>query len=1397
MLVLASLAIVSFLALVILTFTRSENRSSRTASELVRVRMLSELPEKLVISQIRRATKGLGSGYTWTSQPGMIRVFGTNPSDTSPRATPEELFKLYSAKLLTLPGAQASELQADIEAFSSADWGGKANITQALYADLNEPVIVLPPLQQGQVQRTESKAVYPIFDPSAIGVIDGVDYDIDKMTNGRVNAHPYPMPVLWLYVLRDGTIVAPTEKDEESVTITGATTDNPIVGRIAYWTDDESCKLNINTATEPAPWQAPNTRTTADEAAANSIPAKGEFYRMAGHPAYTSLAPALRNLGKEPGTSTDNVVREPQVPDADTAWWSHLRDWHEMLPRTFLRQDTGSGLGSEGGTLEPASEVLTKQERLFTTVDEMFYRSDRGANGAADGTGGTAPLLTQEGLRAARFVLTTHSRAPELNPFNRPKISLWPVQENEAKRNAVDKAFVAASTVGDTPYYLQRASDWTAANPGSSQQQDADMQVVSNTNLFQYMLRLTSSDIPGFGHRFVNTEQAADGKYSIASGDQLITSMFDMIRWGINPATPYNQQIEVPLTPQYSYLAPGYGEPGTNQGIGGWSAIPLRVKGVGETVEARLLPQGTADNQWARGYGRFPTITDAAIVFAPAEVELVGNQPVWAPPPNANFSARTKAIQAFLLIQPYVPAVGGPPLAPVFQYRIIGLDQWKVDDKPLNLPANATNVVSMSPARPFAVGPNKPMGGGHAAHTGLAAQFMKADGTPKTPGINDEEAEFAFVSSAPVPLDLGKGVIGTTLMFKGGPITIQINDNTTGAPSQIIELNFPDTEIPVPLLTKGDASKLVNVSLANQMIRRFTPTPGDTATSPPRMGDLFWGGDVIRGVGLHGEPFRTYPPPVGGGVAQAPVPSITLGDVRLLAGRTSAPYLVNPTGPPLPSFFAPHPLYFEAKSSNPLAPVYATFVAASGRDGAHMREMMFPPFTTAQAAGPLIARLNNNVRQSIAPHTDSVPAVPMGTMGAFNLDGRPGDFDTGPGIIEDGPYINAPDFNNIANELADESGWFKRGGEFTEENGITFSPWRQSASGVMFGSLPTGVYGIADDPRPRPWQTLLLCPNPPSRATQATRNGEEPGWVPGTDANAKKDHFGFATPRDHLWLEFFRMPAIEPAGFADNVSTEGKVNMNYQLMPFTWIKRATAMMGALHGVRITAIPTAAVTANSGPQHYKNPETTAGTATAASNLQFRYSVDADKTLVAFEDRFNGNEATSAAPDVFRSPSEICEMFLVPKRLPGHTYSSGNVAPQDPATTISTYKNTLDWWEGASDTDPADGFEATGDNLRESPYAQLYPRLCTRSNVFTVHYRVQMLNKSRSTAPNEWREGKDTVVADYRGQTTIERYLDQSDPTTTANLPDFVTLPAPARALDDYYRIRVVNRRVFAP
>src|SRR6185369_9658572 len=69
--------------------------------------------------------------------------------------------------------------------------------------------------------------------------------------------------------------------------------------------------------------------------------------------------------------------------------------------------------------------------------------------------------------------------------------------------------------------------------------------------------------------------------------------------------------------------------------------------------------------------------------------------------------------------------------------------------------------------------------------------------------------------------------------------------------------------------------------------------------------------------------------------------------------------------------------------------------------------------------------------------------------------------------------------------------------------------------------------------------------------------------------------------------------------------------------------------------------------------------------------------------------------------------------------------------------------------------------TGDNQRERPYAHIFPRLTTKSNVYTVHMRCQAIRKSANSKVDEFDPKLDSVVGEYRGSSTIERFIDPND------------------------------------
>jgi uncharacterized protein (TIGR02600 family) len=328
------------------------------------------------------------------------------------------------------------------------------------------------------------------------------------------------------------------------------------------------------------------------------------------------------------------------------------------------------------------------------------------------------------------------------------------------------------------------------------------------------------------------------------------------------------------------------------------------------------------------------------------------------------------------------------------------------------------------------------------------------------------------------------------------------------------------------------------------------------------------------------------------------------------------------------------------------------------------------------------------------------------------------DFDSGIGVSRDGPYINYPDGSSALVNGIGGVPYFTSGSSDDVENPATFSPNRQVASAVQFGSLPAGF---------NPWRTLLFRPgNTTSSVTHPSAN---------------------TSPMDYLLLDLFWMPVVEPYAISEPSSTAGRINMNYQILPFTNITRSTSLRACLDSLMLSAVSSA---------NPANLDKFKNTGNYTTNPNSRYRLSANETLIFFDSRFTGG-------DIFKSPAEICDIPLVPV---GST-----------ASTVNTF------WDDKL---------VTGDNLRESPYRHLYPLLTTKSNTYTVHFRVQALKKVPSTSATVWDETKDKVVGEYRGSTTIERYINPND----TSIPDYAANPG-TNNLERFYKWRVLNNRQFAP
>jgi hypothetical protein len=189
--------------------------------------------------------------------------------------------------------------------------------------------------------------------------------------------------------------------------------------------------------------------------------------------------------------------------------------------------------------------------------------------------------------------------------------------------------------------------------------------------------------------------------------------------------------------------------------------------------------------------------------------------------------------------------------------------------------------------------------------------------------------------------------------------------------------------------------------------------------------------------------------------------------------------------------------------------------------------------------------------------------------------------------------------------------------------------------------------------------------------------------------------------------------------------------------------------------------------------------------AAGKKFWHRQLDLDATLKLFDERFSSGFA-------FISPAQICEMYLLPKRANSADSLVPSKWPEKIKDLIKTggADSILKFWEDHA---------ITGENLKERPYTNIYPRLTTRSNTFQVFVRAQVIQKARSTDPEKFVSGKDRLGAEYRGSSVIERYLDLGDPQfDSAKGVDYATGSIASKTpLDQQHRFRVIVQKRFDP
>src|SRR5690606_12660623 len=126
----------------------------------------------------------------------------------------------------------------------------------------------------------------------------------------------------------------------------------------------------------------------------------------------------------------------------------------------------------------------------------------------------------------------------------------------------------------------------------------------------------------------------------------------------------------------------------------------------------------------------------------------------------------------------------------------------------------------------------------------------------------------------------------------------------------------------------------------------------------------------------------------------------------------------------------------------------------------------------------------------------------------------------------------------------------------------------------------------------KPWTTMLFCKNP-------LGGSNHPGF--GSPSSGPP----YSSPPDHVFLDLFTMPIVEPFAISEPFSTAGKVNMNYQIVPFTYLTRSTGLRAVLKSTRMMAIPTADA------NRYKYDPNSGQTPNPGYPPDYRYSIDPDE------------------------------------------------------------------------------------------------------------------------------------------------------------------------------------------
>lgn len=1616
LLVLSGVVLAAALVVSLLFLVKSGRIVSGAYAGQVQTRVLANSALNLVIGQIRDATGDTTMTQTWASQPGCIRVYsngGSPPSVTSPSVDNFVAgYKLFSSSVMTetTEAALVGDVEGDTGTPVPTNWA--TEIGQ--YVNLNQPVT-------STINGTTS-TIYPIVDPHVIpGYTDPITGAVTPGTLGSPNgvtsisgvqgfsdtdtSNNYPnlaMPVEWLYQLQDGTLVPGLWQSDGSVQVGGSihgttyeqpSPTNPIVGRVAFWTDDETAKVNINTASEGLYWDEPrvNTQNSAstvtitnnvggsgenvqlscstvnqyasltsalttpvgtnldpsqnpsneftavgtDQALAANQPAANEFNRFPGHPATTSLSAVFSELS--PSQIFSLLPRYSLTGVTTTAPGSSgFAGYQDTSPLYTGGSVMGTepwvyyaSLPSGGNPNQDASNgynatVSLNTNHLYSSGTEVMLQPARGL----DSNGGMATAVSTSTITPAmvqqrKFFLTAESRAPELNLFGCPRVSMWPVYGTYNPQTlpnpsangypyctAYDKMAAFCSTLQPSsapsgtvyPFWFGRES---ATSPTT------DMGITANANLYTYLQKMTSTAVPGFGGTF-SAKYGTNGEIN-----QILTEALDYIRctnlfdasleydingnpskWMTNNTSNTvdssgNEFTEGVHTYNVNEMVNDVGYPGFGQ------AVPLQngsYMGLGRTYtvsQVALVFICTGDyneNGWNGGPG-LPTQTtpagappatgtgtttiangiSAGGTLSNTNANITLDNTGSAKPLTGTYSAGVlqswqRRVQAILMVELATPMEGYPNLCPSIEATILQKGGAKNHFECTGNSLGSVLAPGPVPSPNFAFGfpltsqalwtfqypaPNtsrqtyNPIAallwqgigscgyGGIWPFLGMAYNPAPQIGNGQTfsepnmtgtksasqlPGGNYPLIPYYWISQ-PFTVTVSPTVQTMNLVL---PTSLQIqlyyapddvaHGGRVASPVlyQTINVPFPPTTggtppaipyvVPVPTLNQNINKWIIAQSPFNSSVPVPHGSNGNdgrlSLTGPPNAaagagnydgqhascsfvqpGDTVIAEAVVDGDFRLNAAMQTVPPTrfalVGNPTNATSQTLATATTANPLQGSTqllTTPYYVNWI---FPGFTFGDPMYFgksyKVDVSNPDVDG-TTSAAVRANAGSYVSGVKMPAFCQPEVPS-------------------SVTSVPTG------------DWDNGLGATPDGPFANMADSGCCFSTYSPTSTTPIPSIPYFDapffQNGATqrsFSPNRIVPSPGMFGSLPTGVT------ESKPWQTLRFRP-------QSSGSISDPDY-------AMPETYSTSIP-DYLFMDLFWMPVVAPYAISEPFSTAGKINMNYQILPFTYIKRQTGLYAVLKHERILAVPSNTGTApfytaasykadmltpasNPGgsfgyvPLSSANspnfPYPTGGVVQTSDSTAWRHQIDVPSTLVQFDNVFNNNQ-------IFVSPTQLCDLYLVPQN--GDAASLGLSGSSTAAQVHSAMSGPTGYWSTHL---------LTGDNSRERPYTVIYPRLTTQSNTYRVHYWVQTLKKASAGTlgptffidPNGTYAGaKDSIRGQLRGSFLIERYLQSDDSRNAFATWCSSNYPTPTSNLNSFYKIRILGSTDFSP